>query len=838
MSYKNCVTNAFDEGKISKEKKDEQLELIENLERRYIGEGLTPTEASRKAAKDAYNKLKFDAAHKKYVNRLKFQNLKRIDLELETYRNAKGEQDVFEAAEAIYVRGETAKYASLESLINQEEALATKYLSELLAEQRPSIGGYVSKKKKATMMDVVRALFDGKSSNPSANEFAKAWTLAAERLRLRFNKYGGRIAKMKDWGIPMSHDFVKVRKANVDEWIEFVLPKLNVGRMIDNSTGVAFTEESLRLVLAKVYEDIAELGTRRLKPGAIKGATLSNKRLDHRFLIFKNADSWLQYAERFGEGDIFSIMMGHIKSLARDTAMLKRLGPNPEFTHRYIKDKLRISAIKNRDLKRKGLFKFKEENRTSLYNYKLDSYFAYFKGQLNIPANIPFARTMAGIRQIITSSVLGSASILAVGDFNFGRITAQFNGIGAFGQGRRAVKLLKEAIKKDKAMSKVALRSALLAESWTSVAHVSQRYTLDTKAPEITRRFADATLKLSGLTDLTQAGRWAFGMELMGFFADNVGKNFDELNPGAKRMFQRYGIESDTWDIIRKTKLYDAGLDDLKVAGQDIFFLRPDDIRARTDLSPNVAEDVATKMFDLINSETEFAVPSSSAKFKALSLRSAKPGTILGEAALSALMFKSFAVTLVFTHLNRAIKLQGKAKAGYFADLLISSALMGALALELRELTKGREPTPLEYIKKNPGEYYTRMLMTGGGLGIFGDFFLADHNRYGGSMTSTALGPVAGLVENLYKLGPGQLMKAIRGDDLDPGNQAVRMIKQYTPGSSIWYLRLAFERLIADRVAQLVDPNVQQRRNRLINSYLRDTQQEYWWKPGEILPNN
>lgn len=55
---------------------------------------------------------------------------------------------------------------------------------------------------------------------------------------------------------------------------------------------------------------------------------------------------------------------------------------------------------------------------------------------------------MAGIRQIITSSVLGSASILAVGDFNFGRITAQFNGIGAFGQGRRAVKLLKEAIKR------------------------------------------------------------------------------------------------------------------------------------------------------------------------------------------------------------------------------------------------------------------------------------------------------------------------------------------------------------------------------------------------------
>ena len=57
MSYKNCVNNAFDEGKISETKQKEQLELIENLERRYIGEGLSPTEASRNAAKVAYNKL-------------------------------------------------------------------------------------------------------------------------------------------------------------------------------------------------------------------------------------------------------------------------------------------------------------------------------------------------------------------------------------------------------------------------------------------------------------------------------------------------------------------------------------------------------------------------------------------------------------------------------------------------------------------------------------------------------------------------------------------------------------------------------------------------------------
>ena len=85
--------------------------------------------------------------------------------------------------------------------------------------------------------------------------------------------------------------------------------------------------------------------------------------------------------------------MGHIKSMGRDIAFLKRFGPNPEFTHRYIKDKIRIEGIKNRDIKRKAKIKLSEENRIPLFNYKLDSYFAYFKGQLNVPSNTFFAHS-------------------------------------------------------------------------------------------------------------------------------------------------------------------------------------------------------------------------------------------------------------------------------------------------------------------------------------------------------------------------------------------------------------------------------------------------------------
>ena len=64
--------------------------------------------------------------------------------------------------------------------------------------------------------------------------------------------------------------------------------------------------------------------------------------------------------------------------------------------------------------------------------------------------------------------------------------------------------------------------------------------------------------------------------------------------------------------------------------------------------------------------------------------------------------------------------------------------------MELREITKGRNPTPTSYIAENPGEYFLRSLVTGGGLGLFGDFFIADTNRYGKSMAETLPGPAMG----------------------------------------------------------------------------------------------
>ena len=73
--------------------------------------------------------------------------------------------------------------------------------------------------------------------------------------------------------------------------------------------------------------------------------------------------------------------------------------------------------------------------------------------------------------------------------------------------------------------------------------------------PEVTRRISDFVMRASLLSPWTQAGRWAFGMEYLGFLGDNVGKTFDQLPENMQRSMNHYNIGAEKWEVMRKTPL-------------------------------------------------------------------------------------------------------------------------------------------------------------------------------------------------------------------------------------------------------------------------------------------
>ncbi|MDH8335416.1 hypothetical protein QIG46_28490, partial [Klebsiella pneumoniae] len=74
----------------------------------------------------------------------------------------------------------------------------------------------------------------------------------------------------------------------------------------------------------------------------------------------------------------------------------------------------------------------------------------------------------------------------------------------------------------------------------------------------------------------------------------------------------------------------------------------------------------------------------------------------------------------------------------------------------------------------------------GGGLGLYGDFLLSDHTRYGGGALASMLGPVAGLVDDVVKLAQGIPLNAVEGKPEQTGGDLVKLGKGLIPGANLW----------------------------------------------------
>lgn len=809
MSFRNCIQGGVTDGQISQEMADETLSLFDDLVEQY-NKQMGPGPAQTKAAIDAANAAKIQAIQRKRRTLLQAQSYKRATLDMQSYRGG-GPEMQGKAALALLEQDVHSRYASVTQLQQTIMQRATGMMDEYLTTFKRDLLGRT--RNKAKMSNMIREIFGENSGDAAARELAQAWGRASEYLRQRFNAAGGAIPKRQDWGLPQTHSTDRVRAVKYNEWRDYILPRLDPDRMIDERTGLKFTPERMELALKDVYETIRTDGMSKVKPGGVRGGkSVATRRTDHRFLVFKNADAWMEYNGRFGNPDPFDTMIGHLDLMSRDIAVMERLGPNPSATINYLQQTIRKAAAGDSTLER-------EASRAS---FGLDSLYGAIMGRNNSPVDTRVAYTMAGTRQLLQSAQLGSASIAAVTDLNFQRMTRDFNGLPQVGTINSTLRELMKSPRGER--SKLAIRLGLIAEGYTTVAAAQMRFVGDISGPEITRRIADTVMRASLLSPWTTAGRWAFGMEFLGTLADNVGKTFDKLDPKLRGALERYQIGADRWEIMRQTPLYTY---------EGASFLRAEDIASRTDLDPRMADDLADKLMIMVNTETNFAVPSTSMRGRLALTGDIRPGTVGGEVVRSFAMYKNFATTVLMTHAARGLSLDGTlAKGRYLAGFVVTATLMGALAMQMKEIAKGRDP-----VEMDTPEFWGAAALQGGGLGIFGDFLFSQTNRYGGGLAQTIAGPVVGLADDVRNLTIGNVQQMITGDDTKFGSEMVRFAARYTPGSSLWYTRLAMERMVVDQVQLMVDPEAPAKMRRLEKRYKSERNQEYWWRPGRTRPS-
>lgn len=807
MSLKDCILRAVEGGEIEPDRSDRILRYYDEAFaelRKKMGD----TQAEAQAGRVVVDRMKVDAAERRRVTQLAAAASSRQVERMKAHRNLKGELDPGGYAQDLISNKRGAGGSTLDGKYEAVRRAFRREMTDAIMAFRANLVGM--RRNKDTLANVVREAFGENTGDAHAKAIAGSWAAVSEKARTRFNAAGGHIGKMPDkWGLPQSHDTAKVRKVGFEEWRAEILPRLDIEGMAEQfGEGFPITPEAFNEVLRKTWNAIRTDGYSKREASARYGSAIYNSRADSRFFKFKSGNDWIAYSERFGAGkDAFRVMLRHLDDMAMDIAMMEELGPNPSNTFRFLTDAAKKIAAESDDVG--ALEKAKRQVKTA------DDMMDLFTGSTNVPQSRKVARGAAALRNYLSSAHLGSAIISSATDFNTQRMAASFTGLRQSGPVRQLVGLMFSP-----EMRKNAQDAGLIFENAVDVGNAVARYELEDMHVEAAARLADFTIRASGLGWLTEIQKQAFGLEFMSTAArDWHGKAFDALEPRVQRTLKAYGIGAEDWAAISKAKIHETS-NGLKI-------LRAQEIEAVAGAS------VADRYMEAITSGTEFAIPSTDLFGKAVVLGRTRPGSVSGEMLRFGLQFKAFPVTMMVTQFGRIMQEAYAGRRGsamsYAAGLMVGNTILGALALQGKEMSKGRDPRDM-----TTAEFWMAAFLQGGGAGIFGDFFFADQNRFGSGIAQTLAGPGVGAADDFLKFTVGNVQQLVRGDDTNAPAEFVNLLRRYTPGGSLWYLRLAYEREVLDQLQAIVDPNASRAFRRRVKS-AQDQGSDYFAPPGQSL---
>jgi hypothetical protein len=815
LEVEKCLNAKVEGGRITRDDAEMALKLIKGLEERHA-RTMNQSAAEAKAAADAASLLQRRAAKAKEQTAKHILAVKRVVDQAAAH--PKGQ---FAGVAAVFARDiwNEAGAQSLESRVRAVRSQLFGAWSDGLAAFRSRLLGF--QQSAEGLQQFVRALYGETIKDEVAAGAAKTWGKMTNGAVDRFNAAGGDLTRKIAWRLPQTMN-PNLLQENRGGWINYMTQAYHDGRVVvwDYEAGMPVNFPDFEATLTAAWDSITSHGMNDLVPGQARHGKLANSRLDSRVFEWQTADAWLDANRTWGVGDsgIYSLLIGHVDGMARDIGMMETLGPNPDLAARILIDKARIAGVK------------------PLKANHLEAIYWHASGRASSPVSSVLANFAGGLRSWLTSANMGSAMISSTTDFATLKSTAKWNGLPSAKLIKRYGELLVPNEKRDRL---IAARTGLIAETWLHAARGAVRNSVDEneagfrasgllgRASEVFasggNRAAEAVIRGQGLARHTDAARTAFGLEYLSKLADEAHLDFAGLPAETRRSFEAYGITAVDWDRIRAHGV--GNFDGVK-------FVFPEQLAQ----SSKAGEDVAARLLGMLQSETDFAVTAPGARERALLLGQSKRGTIGGEFRRAVGQYKSFPVTILTTHMMRGlgdIQKNGFGFGSYIVWNTVAMTLMGGLALQARQIAKGQDPRDMADPK-----FWGASFIQGGGAGILGDFLYAGVNRHQtGFYMATFGGPTAKFFDDVVGLTGWNLQGTLSGEDTNFGRQLARFVRSYTPGSSLWYSRLALDRLMWDQLQTMLDPKYAASFKRMEQRAKKDYGQSFWWRPGKVAPS-
>lgn len=204
----------------------------------------------------------------------------------------------------------------------------------------------------------------------------------------------------------------------------------------------------------------------------------------------------------------------------------------------------------------------------------------------------------------------------------------------------------------------------------------------------------------------------------------------------------------------------------------------------------------------------------------------------MGEVLRNTALLKGFPMTIMHQHFSRmAANANLKTAIDYAIFGVAAMTVVGMFGLQMKQIAAGKDPRDMSDPK-----IFLEALVQGGSLGMFGDILFQDHERFGGSLMTDMLGPVFGEVDDVSSLTLGNISEAMSGDDTNAGRELSRFVQKMAPGQSLWYARLALEKMLFEQLDKMLDPQAAQAFSRTERQARKDYKQQYWFRPGRNSP--
>ena len=94
-----------------------------------------------------------------------------------------------------------------------------------------------------------------------------------------------------------------------------------------------------------------------------------------------------------------------------------------------------------------------------------------------------------------------------------------------------------------------------------------------------------------------------------------------------------------------------------------------------------------------------------------------------------------------------------------------------------------------------------------------------------------------GLVDDIMRTAKGNIDRSLADEKTKFSKDLFRLVKRNIPVmSSLWYTRLATERLLFDQIDRMIDEKYDRRLRRYARKMKKETGQKFYWEPGATTP--